>query len=97
MGRKTDKNFVKEVEDYVAARNKALKNLNVSEFIRFLVKYENTIGKKVVKNFMKADGITQKATMCKMVVNITTFKGTETWSKAIDWLMKHELSGDIGL
>ena len=95
MGRKSDENYVKEIEEYVAERNKALENLDVSEFIRFLVKHKNVIGATTVNRFLKSDEIVQKATMCKMVVNIISFKGTETWSKAIEWLTEHKMSGEI--
>lgn len=87
----------KLLKRYVKDRDKALRNLDIKEFIDFLYKYVEVLGYEFVRAFVMKDEMTQMATMCKSVCNISSFQGTETYQRARAWLMVHGMKEDIQL
>ena len=85
----------KLLKRYVKDRDKALKNLDIGEFIEFLYKYINELGYDFVKAFVSMSETTKMATMCKMVCNIKSFRKTETLQRALSWLKQHDMSKEI--
>ena len=86
-----------DIKKYNADRNKALSNLRICEFKPFLAKYESFLAPGFVDRFLNSPKLIQKAMMCKMVCNISAFNGSPTKQKAVAWLVKHNMTGEMCL
>lgn len=78
-----------QAKKYVKDLGTCLKKFDVDELNTFIKKHKRLFDKGFLTLWSKADYMTKKATLCKIILMRTDLKGKPVYYKALEWLYTH--------